>query len=253
MTRLALFLLALVAVFGGAAGLGRAVGPIERDAAEETHSEEAETQAHESGTPAGPVGLSLASNGFRFSPARTDLRTGRAPFVFRIVGARTFDVVHERRLHLIVVRRDLEGFQHLHPRRRDDGSWTTTLRFTEPGVYRAFADFSADGKRTVLGIDLFVSGPKLRSSVEVQIPGPTMSRFGEHLSFDVGATPQPYLGARGHLVVLRAGDLAYIHTHPETDALRFEVRLPSPGGYRAFLQYRTRTGLHVAEFALVER
>ena len=26
---------------------------------------------------------------------------------------------------------------------------------------------------------------------------------------------QPYLGAYGHLVALRAGDLAYLHVHPE--------------------------------------
>ncbi|NKX51639.1 hypothetical protein HER39_13910, partial [Arthrobacter deserti] len=28
-------------------------------------------------------------------------------------------------------------------------------------------------------------------------------------------TLEPYLGAYGHLVALRAGDLAYLHVHPE--------------------------------------
>jgi hypothetical protein len=133
-----------------------------------------------------------------------------------------------------------------------DGSWTTTLRLTNPGVYRAFADLSAGGERTVLGIDLSVGGPKLRSSVEFQV-SPTVSRSGDVLSFDVGRTPEPCLGALGHLVVLREGDLAYMHAHPDADVLRFEVRLPTPGRYRAFLQYRTAFGLQVADFDLVER
>ena len=38
------------------------------------------------------------------------------------------------------------------------------------------------------------------------------------LSVSKGGTPvknlQPYLGAYGHLVALRTGDLAYLHTHP---------------------------------------
>jgi hypothetical protein len=244
-TRLALFLLALLAVFGGAAGFGRAVGPIERDTAEPEHASE---------VPAGPVGLSLAANGFRVSPARTSFETRRPQrLTFRIVGAHEFDVVHTRRMHLIVVRRDLTQFQHLHPIRRRDGSWTTALRFSQPGVYRAFADFSADGKRTVLGTDLFVRGAAVAGARHVASPNVRMTREPAALRFDIGAEPQPYLGARGHLVVLRAGDLAYVHTHPETDELRFETELPTPGRYRAFLQYKLGGRVHTATFALEQR
>ena len=38
---------------------------------------------------------------------------------------RDFDVEHEKRMHLIVARRDLTGFQHLHPEQAADGTWTT--------------------------------------------------------------------------------------------------------------------------------
>ena len=46
---------------------------------------------------------------------------------FRIVDAdgrtvRDFDVEHTKRMHLIVVRRDLTGFQHLHPAQAADGT-----------------------------------------------------------------------------------------------------------------------------------
>ena len=64
---------------------------------------------------------------------RTTLRRGRAPELrFRIVdrAARTvrdFDVEHTKRMHLIVVRRDMTGFQHLHPTQRRDGTWTVPV------------------------------------------------------------------------------------------------------------------------------
>ena len=37
---------------------------------------------------------------------------------------RGFDVEHTKRMHLIVVRRDMTGFQHLHPTQGADGSWS---------------------------------------------------------------------------------------------------------------------------------
>ena len=54
---------------------------------------------------------------------------------------------------------------------------------------------------------------------------------------------EPYLGARGHLVALREGDLAFLHVHPESEAsegsdIRFAVEYPSEGRYRLFLQFK---------------
>ena len=54
-----------------------------------------------------------------------------------------FAIVHDRPLHLIVVRHDLTGFQHLHPTMAPDGTWSLPLTLPAPGRYRAYADFSA--------------------------------------------------------------------------------------------------------------
>lgn len=64
---------------------------------------------------------------------------------------------------------------------------------------------------------------------------------------------EPYLGARGHLVALREGDLAYLHVHPESDAtegrdIRFAVEYPSAGRYRLFLQFKHEGRVHTAAF-----
>ena len=49
-------------------------------------------------------------------------------------------------MHLIVVRRDLTGFQHLHPEMAADGTWSTRVRLADAGSYRVFADFAHDGE-----------------------------------------------------------------------------------------------------------
>jgi hypothetical protein len=68
---------------------------------------------------------------------------------------------------------------------------------------------------------------------------------------------EPYLGAGGHLVALREGDLAYLHVHPaedghgagaSEDAVPFMTEFPSAGRYRLYLQFKHDGRVHTAEF-----
>lgn len=264
------FAAALLAVFALSAAVGRAVDVEPRALGEdEGHAEQA------GGAEALPAGLSVSVGGVTIVPGRTTFAAGRStPFSFRLEDERGeavtgLDLVHERRMHLIVVRRDLTGFQHLHPRELPDGSWTTPLALEAPGSYRAFADFEIDGVRRTLGVDLSVPG--LAGSAPPPEPstraadGPyavALERDGPLLGFRVereGAPvlPEPYLGARGHLVVLREGDLAFVHAHPEkgataTGGTAYEVELPSAGRYALYLQFVHDGGLHTVRFTVEE-
>jgi len=66
-------------------------------------------------------GLAVSDAGLTLSLDRTQLPRGkRSQLAFSIVGSdstplRDFQVEHTKRLHLIIVRRDLTGFEHLHP------------------------------------------------------------------------------------------------------------------------------------------
>ena len=71
---------------------------------------------------------------------------------------RDFEVEHEKRMHLIVVRRDGRGFQHVHPTLDRDGTWSVPLTLPEAGAYRVFADFEHDGEASTLAADLTVDG-----------------------------------------------------------------------------------------------
>jgi hypothetical protein len=141
------------------------------------------------------------------------------------------------------------------------------LTIDRPGPYRVYADFVAGGEDLTLGADLTAPGDyeprSLPAPADVgRVAGYDVRRTTEEdgtLDFRVSRDGrpvddlQPYLGARGHLVVLREGDLAYLHVHPEEEAadpsaIGFHAELPTAGRYRMFLQFRHDGEVRTAEF-----
>jgi hypothetical protein len=280
-TRIALFAAVLAATFAAALGVGWAVGPVERATSEsdEPGHTPAATDGDEAAAGA-PDGLAVAAAGLRLVPERVVLEPGTPQaLAFQVVDAsgapvREYDRLHERELHAIVASRDLSAFQHVHPELGADGTWRAELAALAPGPHRLFADFSSEGRRLVLGVDLTVPGevrhrplaepqPSATADdydVAVRVPEPGAGALAL-LSFAISrngapVTPDRYLGALGHLVVLREGDLGYLHTHPEDTAssapgqVRFETTFPSAGRYRAFLQFSHAGTVHTAAFTI---
>jgi hypothetical protein len=278
-TKLIAFAAVLALVFAGALLVGGAFDPLrDRDAdAASAHGDGMGEMggAHNEGGHAAALavrGLGVEEGGLSIRLGTTTAPVGRAQSLrFRILdedGAtvKDFDVEHTKRMHLIVVRRDLTGFQHLHPTQAADGEWSVPLRLTKPGTYRVFADFSHDGTPRTLAADLQVDGAV--RSVPVPPPAPVAevdglkvalaaadARAGEETALDFTVTRDgrpvalaDYLGAKGHLVALRQGDLAFLHVHPDEDSLRFMATFPSAGTYRLFLQFKTGGRLHTVAF-----
>jgi hypothetical protein len=262
----------LAAVAGGAIEPGRIGG--DETTSEDHGSDEMTTMTSEHGSAEeAPGGLAVAEAGYRLELGTTEQPAGeRRELRFRIVDdagepVTDFELEHGRRLHLIVVRRDLSGFQHLHPSMAADGTWSVPLTIDRPGPYRVYADFAAGGEDVTLGADLTAPGDYRPRS----LPAPadatgvagyevrrTVAEDGT-LDFRVSRDGrpvedlQPYLGARGHLVVIREGDLAYLHVHPEAEgadpsAIGFHAELPTAGRYRMFLQFRHEGEVRTAEF-----
>jgi len=170
--RLGLFAAALALVFAASAVAGGAVGPEPKSDAEPAHAEP--EGGHRDAAPE-VRGLAGAAGGLRLVVEDPELRRGRAErLAFRIAdehGAtvRHFDVGHTKRMHVIVARRDLTGFQHLHPTQRADGTWETPVTLRGAGSYRLFADFSRAGEPQTLATDLRVDG---RADLRA-LPAPT--------------------------------------------------------------------------------
>ncbi len=281
-TRIATFGLGLVAIFAIAFGLGSAFEPADTDAGG-SHQEEAgghaEVAAHpEEGAATeedahAPAGLGVAESGYslRLAPAR--MEPGKAGELrFRIEDAegatvRDFDRRHERDMHLILVRRDGAHFQHLHPEIDAAGTWATPLTLPAAGVYRVFADFAVEGDDHTLASDLFAPGRfepqpfpadtavdrvdgyevRLRSD-HPHAGAPAALRFVVSKDGEEVTDLENYLGAKGHLVALREGDLAFLHVHPEGAA--HEATFPTAARYRLYLQFKHDGAVRTARFTV---
>ncbi|GAV44850.1 hypothetical protein [Streptomyces acidiscabies] len=279
---------ALAVSFGAAYGVGALIGPFDTGTENAAHrSESHEGGAHESGsheesggqsTAPVPAGLQVSEGGYTLdleSKALVADRAGVIRFAVRGTDGRpvtSYRVEHEKELHLIVASRDLTEYRHLHPSRAADGTWSTPVTLSEPGSYRVFADFTpGEGKENLtLGSDLTVAGEYEAEKVpapirEVTVDGYTVALDGglaagegSELRFTVSKEGrpvrlEPYLGANGHLVALRAGDLAYLHVHPHDDKsgateVRFTADVPSTGTYRLFLDFKADGKVRTAAF-----
>jgi hypothetical protein len=292
--QLATFAVVLAALFGVGAVAGQVIDPDAPGGKADAHGSTtkemkdmaAQADSHggeEAGGHGGgadPVrGLAVAENGLRVVVDDPEFRRGATEQLrFRIVDehgetVRDFEVEATKRMHLIVARRDLTEFQHLHPEQVADGSWTVPLRLDQAGSYRLFADFLRDGKQTTLASDLRVDGnadlgalpvaetvatSDLGDEVRVETGGEVRAGKEAELTFTIQkngrpVNVEPYLGAGGHLVALREGDLAYLHVHPITKAdapgpVKFGATFPTTGRYRLFLQFRDDGRVHTVAF-----
>ncbi|WP_066374302.1 hypothetical protein [Herbidospora mongoliensis] len=283
-TKLGVFAAGLAVVFGGAYAVGATQNDtMPRRYADYAPADAPEAPAHgghaheETGETAPPVpgGLRISQDGYRLRPVTTTLKPGKSlDFAFHVLGpdgkpVTAFQLAHEKKLHLIVAPRDLGGFQHLHPELASDGTWTIPLTLPEPGTYRMYADFAPEGGPAMtLGADLTAPGdfrpdPFPATSRTSTVDGYTVTLQGamnpgqpSPLSFTVSKDGQPikelepYLGAQGHLVALRAGDLAYLHVHPMS-GLIFMAQAPREGGsYRLFFDFKHGGTVRTASFTL---
>jgi hypothetical protein len=158
-----------------------------------------------------------------------------------------FQTVHTKIMHVIVVRKDLAEFQHVHPDfNKATGQFTlSNLTFLSDGSYRIFTDFTPVG--TMMGPDGMPLGVTLNQDVQVgnlanykpqslQETAITQTFNGYQVQLATNPTTltagsasvisytiqqngkvvtnlENYLGALGHSIVLSEGDLEFIHAH----------------------------------------
>jgi hypothetical protein len=291
------FVAVLAAVLAITFGVGNAVGPIGKDNQNTSHSgghdkregSGSDDSGHGDDSEHGsannlPGGLMVSEHGYTLVLASTTVNSGRTPVTFQVTGpdgqpVTDYEPTHDKDLHFIAVRRDMSGFQHVHPIVDESGTWTTHLDLT-PGVWRFFADFepAEHGETITLGGDISVSGdyhpqPLPPVSHTAQVDDYTVTLDGQvapgesselTLSVSRNGEPvtdlQPYLAAYGHLVALRQGDLAYLHVHPEGEPgdgatqpgpdVTFFTTAPSAGTYRLYLDFKHDGVVRTAEFTV---
>ena len=176
---------------------------------------------------------------------------------------------HEKYIHAVGVRDDLNEFFHIHPVRVAPGVWEVTHTFTNGGNYKIwsdvrFQDISYAVGHPVLSFsgNLGASPPsgdrpdyEVRSGHQITFKHtePLVSGRSASLQFLIrDATgreieTENFLGASMHLVIVKDDLSIYRHAHPDhqdMDApqpvITFTQLFPKPGKYKLFAQFRPR-------------
>lgn len=177
-----------------------------------------------------------------------------------------FDLLHERVMHFIVVRDALDEFQHLHPKVAEDGMASVEITFPTAGKYLIFVDCQPKGEaqQTVRHEMLVEGNPPSAPELTIDVPGTitvldcsakvTLQRSDSEwkMAFalsDLAGHPlkdlEPYLGAMGHLVVIKSETGEYVHAHAETQSapdgrVEFATHFTHPGTYKAWGQFQRK-------------
>lgn len=280
LTKLGAFVLALVLVFGSAYVVGRIAGPPPGTETAAPAPAAAVEEPHTVG------GLEMAGESMVLNVLTDTLKAGvPQTFEFQILQydgtpLMKYKKQHDKLMHMIFARRDLTGFQHVHPNLGPDGVWRVPLTVPKAGEYKIFADYfplwGIHGE--TLAADVSVSGdyqpqplPEYTNTSTVDgytvtlkgkpVPGKSqklvvsVSKDGEPV-----VDLEPYLAAFGHMVVLRNGDLAYLHVHPDGTPgdgqtksgpdVTFFATAPSYGDYRIFLDFKHQGTVRTAVFTV---
>lgn len=203
----------------------------------------------------------------------TQFKHGLVEFNFKVYGSHGQELTdadlqlnHDKKMHFILVRDDLNYFQHLHPAYLH-GVWSVTTTVANPGTYNTYADIepvqeAASVIRTPLVIDRATSNPHLPTpsanlaandgTVRARLATTSSFKTKENTLLTFAITEkgkpvtnlQPYLGAFGHVVLLRHDNPdSYLHVHPITETqptdgtVVFATTFPQKGRYTLYAQF----------------
>lgn len=265
-----------------------ATSPSGQHGAAGDESHEHDGAGHQHGASGG--GLTPVQDGFRLATQQTPTAAGRqSELSFRISGPSgapqtRFEEVHEKLMHVFVVRQDLSDFHHIHPTMAPDGTWSVPLTLRRPGPYRLVTDFVAVDDQNqphplVLGTDFELAGPYSPEPLPTPTREASVGGYAVHVDGDLvagqtsmmavriiqGGAPvtdmKPYLGAMAHVAAFHEGDLEVVHMHPQEASsdgaspsdLMVHADFPVAGLYRMYIQFQTGDQLTTAPITVAVR
>ncbi|OAB38248.1 hypothetical protein PMSD_07750 [Paenibacillus macquariensis subsp. defensor] len=190
-----------------------------------------------------------------------------------------FDTVHEKKMHFIIVSKDLSYFSHIHPDYKGNGVFEVTTQFPTSGEYKMYADITPTGMSamnksqwiTVEGeavaqqpivpdatLTKVVDGKSITLSID-----DLMANMELKLNFNIKDAQtnepvtdlQPFLGAVGHVVILTKDADKYLHVHPTDEKAsgpdaEFMTTFPQSGVYKIWGQFQQNGKVFTVPFVV---
>ncbi|OGZ96638.1 MAG: hypothetical protein A3I44_01155 [Candidatus Sungbacteria bacterium RIFCSPLOWO2_02_FULL_51_17] len=172
---------------------------------------------------------------------------------------------HEKRMHVLGVRSDMNEFFHIHPESTSTpGLFGISHVFANPGIYKLWSEIMLGGTVHTFGhAPIDVEGDGVRDEKEVSFGrtvtagaydvsllagAPLMLGKSEPIAFDIHGSEgevmlENYIGAAMHLTIIKDDWKQFIHAHPDASrghGVAFSVQFPEAGRYKAFAQFRPR-------------
>ncbi len=184
--------------------------------------------------------------------------------------ARFLEKVHQQPVHLVVVSKDLEDFDHIHPEPVPGDALSVAHTFAHAGEYSLYADYTAPGAApAVAHFTLFVQPGKEipaasphDSGVQVTFSPERPIRAGEDIpiTFKLSDSSglEPWLGAWAHIMIVSGDRQNFIHAHPmeqpevtqhvhtvqsfgrAPSIIRTVVGFKNPGPYKLWFQFQSQ-------------
>jgi hypothetical protein len=190
-----------------------------------------------------------------------------------------FDITHEKLLHLIIVSQDLSWFNHIHPEYKGSGVFEIADDIPAGGNYRFIADFKPKGGDSMSKLEWIQMGgvqavpsPITPDNLQDKVVGGTRIALAidkpearKELTLAFKLTDEstgepvtdiePYLGAIGHVVILRQDGEKYLHVHAEDGQgsgpeASFETEFPQPGVYKIWGQFQRHGQVLTASYVI---
>ncbi|WP_026573554.1 hypothetical protein [Bacillus sp. UNC438CL73TsuS30] len=189
-----------------------------------------------------------------------------------------FETVHTKKMHLIIVSKDLSYFSHLHPKYKGNGEFNISTAFPAGGDYQLIAEVTpkGGGDNSVEKHWLHIDGPIPKSKplipdqkLTTMVDGLKITLSFDHLMAEMNSNMtfmirdaktnkpiknlQPYLGALGHAVAIKDDLQEYLHIHPMTTKgngpkVTFMTYFPQKGIYKIWGQFQYQGRIIVAPF-----
>lgn len=187
------------------------------------------------------------------------------------------DLVHEKKMHVIIVSKDLSQFYHEHPDYTAQGSYDLSYTFRNGGNYVVYEDYTPSGATHQLGRqEIVVSGPAKPTvtftagkqqwsgngyTAELKFDKPLKVKQSLLATVTVQRNGKPvtdldnYLGALGHMVIISQNTEQYLHVHPNDSpdkgpTVSFHTGFETAGLYRVFLQFNHAGQIQTADFTI---
>ena len=177
------------------------------------------------------------------------------------------DIVHDKIMHVVLVRDDLKHFEHVHPEAAGQGVFSVPFNFTASGTYRIWIDFTIDGMQHIVDFDINVPGNaeagekdtlgglkvNFISSKEIAEGKETELKFE---IFDSNNNPVPitekFLAANAHLIAIDETLEEFNHNHDESfdkgNKIAFKHKFTKSGKYGLWVQFLVEGKVRTAGF-----